>query len=132
MADVTCWRTLHVRYPAGFPTHSREQVYYFDEQGLLRRLDYMAYALSGFARGAHFCDAHRVFDGLIFPTRRVVFPRGGSGRPVRIVSVMEGWVDDNYSQAHFRFPAVDSSSATSRNRRRLTLLVGPSGSSRSK
>jgi hypothetical protein len=92
--DSTCWRTLHVRYPPGFPTHSREQVYYFDEQGLLRRLDYTAYAFSEFARGAHFCDAHRVFDGLIFPTRRVVFPRRASGRPVRIVSVMEGWLDN--------------------------------------
>lgn len=90
----SCWRTLHVRYPPGFPTHSREQDYYFDEQMLLRRLDYTAYAFGEFARGAHFCDMHKVFDGLVLPTHRVVYPRRSSGQPVRILSVMEGWIDN--------------------------------------
>jgi hypothetical protein len=90
----SCWRTLHVRYPPSFPTHSREQVYYFDERKLLRRLDYTAYTFCEFARGAHFCHAHREFDGLIFPTHRVVYPRRASGQPMRVLSVMEGWLDN--------------------------------------
>jgi hypothetical protein len=88
------WRMLHVRYPADFPTHSREQTFYFDEQGWLRRIDYTAYVFSELARGAHLCEAHRTFDGLVFPTHRVVYPRMASGRPLRAFSVMEGWIDE--------------------------------------
>src|SRR5262252_844631 len=40
--DGTWWRRLRVTYPAAFPTHCREQTMYFDEAGLLRRLDYTA------------------------------------------------------------------------------------------
>jgi len=88
------WRTLHVTFPPAVPTHSRDQTFYFDDRGWLRRLDYTADAFSGFARGAHLCFDHRTFDGLVFPTHRVVYPRGRGGRPIRIASVMEGWIDD--------------------------------------
>src|SRR5262249_16518325 len=53
--DGSRWRMLHVRYPAGFPTHNREQTFYFDQQGWLRRLDYTAEVFTGLARGAHLC-----------------------------------------------------------------------------
>jgi hypothetical protein len=91
--DGPVWRRLHVKYPPAFPTHSREQIYYFDEAGLLRRLDYTAEVFCDLARGAHYCEAHTEFDGLIFPTHRVVFARRASGHPLRLVSLMEGWVD---------------------------------------
>ena len=87
-------RRLHVVYPAAFPTHCREQTMYFDEAGLLRRLDYTADVFGPIARGAHYCHAHRAFDGLVFPTHRVVWWRLPSGQPLRIASVMEGWVDN--------------------------------------
>jgi hypothetical protein len=93
-ADGLQWRRLHVHYPAGFPTHSREQTFYFDERGWLRRLDYTAHVFTDLARGAHLCGMHRTFDGLVFPTHRVVYPRMASGRPLRLVSVMEGWIDE--------------------------------------
>lgn len=93
-ADGLQWRRLHVNYPAGFPTHSREQTFYFDERGWLRRLDYTAHVFTDLARGAHLCGIHRYFDGLVFPTHRVVYPRMASGRPLRLVSVMEGWIDE--------------------------------------
>ncbi len=87
------WRTLHVTYPPALPTHSRQQTFYFDEQGWLRRLDYTAYVFGEWTRGAHYCSDHRSFDGLIFPTHRVVYPRLPSGHPFKLFKVMEGWVD---------------------------------------
>lgn len=91
--DGSVWRRLHVAYPPAFPTHSREQTYYVDRAGLLRRLDYTAEVFCDLARGAHYCEAHKEFDNLIFPTHRVVFARRGSSHPLRLISLMEGWVD---------------------------------------
>ena len=87
------WRRLHVRYPGSVPAHSREQTCYVDEAGLLRRIDYTAEVLSGRARAAHYCHAHKEVDGVTFPTHRVVFARSRSGHPVRLITFMEGWVD---------------------------------------
>ena len=91
--DGSIWRRLHVTYPPAFPTHSREQTYYFDAAGLLRRLDYTAEVFCDLARGAHYCEAHKEIDGLIFPTHRIVFARRASGHPLRLLSLMEGWID---------------------------------------
>jgi hypothetical protein len=88
------WRTLHVVYPTSIPTHSRGQTLYFDERGWLQRLDYTAEIFGNIARAAHYCSGHQVFDGLVFPTHRVVWWRRSSGRPLRLMPVMEGWVDD--------------------------------------
>ncbi len=92
--DGSRWRTLHVAYPPAFPTHSRQQTFYFDEQGLLRRLDYTAYVFGEWTRGVHYCGDHKNFNGLIFPTHRVVYPRLPSGHPFKLFSVMEGWVEE--------------------------------------
>jgi hypothetical protein len=92
--DGSCWHTLHVTYPPAFPTHSRQQTFYFDEQWLLRRLDYTAYVFGEWTRGAHYCSDHRTFDGLVFPTHRIVYPRLPSGHPFKLFSAMEGWVED--------------------------------------
>ncbi len=92
--DGARWRRLHVTYPTSVPTHSREQTLYFDERGWLQRLDYTAEIFGQLARAAHYCSSHQVFDGLVFPTHRVVWWRRPSGRPLRLMTVMEGWVDD--------------------------------------
>jgi hypothetical protein len=87
------WRTLHVRFPADVPTHCREQTFYFDDRGLLRRCDYTADVFGRIARGAHLCEDHLSFGGLIFPTHRVAYPRRAAGTPVRAMTVMEGWLE---------------------------------------
>ena len=69
------WDRLRVSFPRDIPTHSREQDYYFDERGLLRRLDYTAEVFGGWAKATHYCLDHGPFDGLMVPTRRKVFPR---------------------------------------------------------
>ena len=92
--DGSVWRRLQVTYPPALPTHSREQTCYFDDAGLLRRLDYTAGVFGAWARGAHYCEAHKKFADLLFPTYRVVFARRASRHPFRLVSLMEGWVDN--------------------------------------
>jgi hypothetical protein len=76
-------RRLHATFPPEIPTHSREQTFWFDERGLLERLDYTAEVFGGWARAAHLCRGHREVDGLSFPTSRRVVPRARSGRPRR-------------------------------------------------
>ncbi len=77
------WRGLRVRFPDDVPAHSREQLYYFGDDGLLRRNDYTAEVFGGWAKAAHYCWEHRDFDGLVVPTHRKAMPRGPRGRPVR-------------------------------------------------
>jgi hypothetical protein len=75
------WRRLHVVFPEDIDTHSREQDFYFDDRGLLRRLDYTAEVFGGWAKAAHYCWDHKTFDWLVVPTRRKVFPRRRNNRP---------------------------------------------------
>ena len=85
------WRRLHVTFPPGLPTHSREQVFYFDAAGLLRRHDYTAEVFGGWARAAHYSAEQRTFSGLVFPTRRRVYPRRADGRPRAVPTLV--WID---------------------------------------
>jgi hypothetical protein len=75
------WRRLAVRFPEGVHTHSREQVFYIDDAGLIRRHDYTAEPFGGWAKAAHYCFDHRCIDGLLLPTRRLVYPRRADNRP---------------------------------------------------
>jgi hypothetical protein len=81
---------LRVRFPPDVPSHSREQVFHFDAQGLLRRLDYTAEVMGPWARAAHICERHRPFAGVVVPTRRRVHPLLPGGlvvRPVTLVAI---------------------------------------------
>ena len=75
------WRRLAVTFPPDLPTHSREQVFYFDAAGLLRRLDYTAEPFGSYAKSANYAWQHQTFSGLVVPTRRKVLLRKSSGRP---------------------------------------------------
>lgn len=68
------WTRLRATFPDDIPTHCRTQTFYFDEQSLLRRLDYTAGVIGSWAHAAHLCDKYRVFGGLKVPTRRRVVP----------------------------------------------------------
>jgi hypothetical protein len=74
------WRSLEVSFPPGIHTHSPRQTFHVDPAGLIRRHDYVAQPIGRWARAAHYCDDHRHFAGLVFPTRRRVRPRGPGGR----------------------------------------------------
>lgn len=76
------WSLIGVIFPENLPTHSPRQVFYFDERHLLRRLDYVAQVVGGWARAAHLCDEYREFQGIQFPTRRRVRPLLMGPRPM--------------------------------------------------
>lgn len=72
------WRRLRVVFPSNIPTHNDEQIFYFDESGHTRRLDYAPDVL-GSQPAAHYCNDHKDFAGLIVPTRRRVYRRRADG-----------------------------------------------------
>ena len=78
--DGEIWRRLEATFSEGIDTHARDQVFYFDDRGLLRRLDYVAEVIGGWARAAHMCADHIESGGLSFPTRRRVRPIGPRNR----------------------------------------------------
>jgi hypothetical protein len=71
IGELSCFR---ITFPDNLPTHCRTQTFYFDENRLLRRLDYTAEVIGGWAHAAHFCDEYRDFSGLKISTRRRVRP----------------------------------------------------------
>lgn len=80
--DGQTWRPLLVTYPDAIVAHHRQQTYYFDDDGLLRRLDYSVDILGG-GPAVHYPSRYREFDGIMVPTRRRVYVRRPDGSPVR-------------------------------------------------
>lgn len=74
-------RTLLVTYPDTIVAHTQQQTYYFDDAGLLRRLDYAVDILGG-GHAVHYPSEYREFDGIMVPTRRRVYVRDLDGFPV--------------------------------------------------
>lgn len=75
------WRSLLVTYPDSIVAHSRQQTYYFDDVGMLRRLDY-AVEILGSNPAVHYPSRYRSFDGIAVPTRRRVYSRNLDGTPI--------------------------------------------------
>ncbi len=72
VAGKTCDH-LQVIYPEGFHTHSTEQFYCFDEEGLLVRHDYIVEIAGPTYRGQHFTFNYaRSSEGIAWATRRRV------------------------------------------------------------
>lgn len=77
------WRRLEVTVPPGIHTHSPRQTFHVDAAGLIRRHDYEAQPIGGWARAAHCCSRYEDFAGLVVATRRQVVPRGPGGHALR-------------------------------------------------
>jgi hypothetical protein len=80
--DGESWRTLRVRFPPSIASHSREQVFYFGDDFLLRRHDYQVDVAGGFP-AAQYVSGIVEAQGLRLPSRRRAWLRGPDGRPVR-------------------------------------------------
>jgi hypothetical protein len=76
------WRRLRVTFPDEIATHTREQLFYFGPDGLLRRHDYAVDILGGTA-GANYALDYRDVDGIIVPTRRRIYGCEGNHTVVR-------------------------------------------------
>jgi len=73
-------RRLKVKFPPGIATHSTEQTFYFDKQGLFRRHDYEVDVFGG-TPAAHYASELQEFSGIVVPTKHVIFPRQPDGHP---------------------------------------------------
>lgn len=76
------WRRLKVKFPSRVPSHSDEQIFYFDSAGLLRRHDYSVDIMGG-TSSANYASEHQTFGGLVFPTQRRVFAKSPDNAPMR-------------------------------------------------
>jgi len=76
------WRRLKVTFPDNVTSHTREQIFCFGHNGLLRRHDYTVDVLGG-GRGLNYDFDYRNVDGIVFPTKRRVFAYEGDYQPVK-------------------------------------------------
>jgi hypothetical protein len=79
--DGETWRRLRVAFPDRIACQSRDQVFYFGPDGLLRRHDYSIDMVAGVPT-ADYTDDHRVFGGISFPTLRRAVRRLADGLTV--------------------------------------------------
>lgn len=75
------WKGIKVTFPETLAYHSKEQIYYFDGSGLLRRHDYDVDIAKG-ARGAHYMYDYQTVQGLKFPLHHVVRIPGADNKPM--------------------------------------------------
>jgi hypothetical protein len=79
--DGETWRPLRVTFPASIATHSADQMFYFDQKGLLKRHDYDVDILGG-TSAAHYVSELEEFSGILVPTRHRIFGRQPDGKAV--------------------------------------------------
>ena len=79
---------INARFPAGFPTHCKKQVFYFDAAGHLLRHDYTAEVVGSWATAAHLSDNYRQFGGLSLPTRKRVHPKLLFNLPIKALTLV--------------------------------------------
>ena len=87
------WRALKVTYPTSYPSHSTEQIHYFDDKGMMRRQDYTVDVRQNLG-AAHYIHDHRTFDGFVFPTKRRIYSRGPDRAPLRDRLLISADLDD--------------------------------------
>jgi hypothetical protein len=80
--DAEDWRLLRVTFPDRIASHTREQLFFFGPDGLLRRHDYSVDILGG-TTGANYALEHRTVDGIVVPTRRRIYGYQGNHEVVR-------------------------------------------------
>jgi hypothetical protein len=69
-----------VTFPESIATHSTEQVFFIDSDGLIARLDYFP-DVTG-VPAAHYTSEYRDFDGIKIPTKRRAYRRNADSTPV--------------------------------------------------
>jgi hypothetical protein len=84
------WRRLKVTFPDYLARHAREQIYYFGSDGLLRRHDYVAEAVTTERTATHYITDNKEFSGITIGTRQRVYvlnPDGGYSPEPLLVSL---------------------------------------------
>ena len=84
-------RRLRVDFPPRIPAHCRTQVFHFDEDAVLTRLDYTAEVMLGpLARAHHRLYDHEWLEGLLVSRRRRVTPLS-LPRPILVSLDIDGF-----------------------------------------
>jgi hypothetical protein len=84
------WRRLKVTFPDYLARHAKEQTYYFGEDGLLRRHDYVAEPVTKDAVATHYITDNKDFLGITLGTRQRIYvlnPDGGHTPEPLLVSL---------------------------------------------
>ena len=79
--DGQKWRRLKVTFPPEIASHGLEQVFYFNESGVLQRHDYSVDVMGG-TSSANYASDHKVFGGILFPTKRRVYSKTPDNKPM--------------------------------------------------
>jgi hypothetical protein len=74
------WRVLSVTFPDSIDTHNKTRLYYFDDAGLLRRMDYQP-VVDGQMPVAHDIRSEGTVDGIVVPTKRHIYARNEDRTP---------------------------------------------------
>jgi hypothetical protein len=83
--DGEQWRRLRVTLPDDIASHTREQLFHFGPDGLLRRHDYTVDIL-GDTAGANYALELREVDGIVVSTKRRIYGYQGDHQVVPIRS----------------------------------------------
>jgi hypothetical protein len=83
------WRVLEVTYPNDYPTHSKIQLFYYDRNFMLRRVDYSPEVTQGCA--GHYTFDAQEFSGIKVPTFRRIVQRKPEQVEVNGVPALRGW-----------------------------------------
>jgi hypothetical protein len=78
---IQVWRRLFVTYPDNVVAYCRQQMFYFDDDGSLRQIDYVIDILGG-VPAVQYPSDYREFDGIMVPTRRRAHVRSSDGSPL--------------------------------------------------
>jgi hypothetical protein len=73
------WRRLAVTFPKTNANHNADQVFYFDDDLMQRRVDYAPGVAGGKNLVAHYTHGPKTFGDFVFPTRRRVHRREPDG-----------------------------------------------------
>ena len=105
------WRVLEVTFPDYVATHNPVQLFYYDKDYQLRRMDYKAQVVSDVVVVKHYCYDHKTFSGLRFPTLRRVhsFSSCSTSFLIDILNIRVNFKDDEPSQEH---PRLDYTSVS--------------------
>jgi hypothetical protein len=86
-------RRLHVTFPDNYAYHSKEQIFYFDENGLMKRFDYDVEISAG-TPAAHYVFDYKDVEGIMVPHRREVYGRDEENHYVKEPLVVKIVLDD--------------------------------------
>jgi len=77
------WRRLQVRFPDHIRTHTRQQIFCFGPDGLLRRHDFAIDVLGGVPSQLEAAD-YRDVDGIVIPARRRAYDQLTPDHPLMV------------------------------------------------